>query len=104
MEFYIELFYIIMYQLLFCLLKKKTISCHSCEIFLACDFQTSFSGTTGYAYVESDYMFHTRFYLFQAWITLGRAQLNFGEPDIAIESFDRALAIKVESSTHCLLL
>ncbi|XP_038989437.1 uncharacterized protein LOC103701416 isoform X2 [Phoenix dactylifera] len=35
-----------------------------------------------------EYMF------FQAWITLGRAQLNFGEPDSAIESFDRALAIK----------
>lgn len=35
--------------------------------------------------------------LFQAWITLGRAQLNFGEPDAAIESFDRALAIKVKS-------
>jgi len=31
----------------------------------------------------------------QAWITLGRAQLNFGEPDSAIESFDKALAIKV---------
>lgn len=31
----------------------------------------------------------------QAWITLGRAQLNFGEPDSAIESFDSALAIKV---------
>ncbi|XP_008781673.2 tetratricopeptide repeat protein 33 isoform X1 [Phoenix dactylifera] len=30
----------------------------------------------------------------EAWITLGRAQLNFGEPDSAIESFDRALAIK----------
>lgn len=34
-------------------------------------------------------------WIFQAWITLGRAQLNFGEPDSAIESFDRALAIKV---------
>lgn len=33
----------------------------------------------------------------QAWITLGRAQLNFGEPDKAIESFDRALAIKVHN-------
>ncbi|CAM0874446.1 unnamed protein product [Alopecurus aequalis] len=31
---------------------------------------------------------------FEAWVTLGRAQLNFGEPDKAIESFDRALAIK----------
>ncbi|KAJ9166721.1 hypothetical protein P3X46_021428 [Hevea brasiliensis] len=30
----------------------------------------------------------------EAWITLGRAQLNFGEPDSAIESFDKALAIK----------
>ncbi|KAG6495776.1 tetratricopeptide repeat protein 33-like [Zingiber officinale] len=30
----------------------------------------------------------------EAWITLGRAQLNFGEPDSAIESFDRALEIK----------
>ncbi|XAR62860.1 hypothetical protein NMG60_11017765 [Bertholletia excelsa] len=33
----------------------------------------------------------------EAWITLGRAQLNFGEPDGAIESFDRALAIKPDS-------
>ncbi|XP_043698312.1 tetratricopeptide repeat protein 33 [Telopea speciosissima] len=33
----------------------------------------------------------------EAWITLGRAQLNFGEPDTAIESFDRALAIKPDS-------
>ncbi|CAK9182513.1 unnamed protein product [Ilex paraguariensis] len=33
----------------------------------------------------------------EAWITLGRAQLNFGEPDKAMESFDRALAIKSES-------
>lgn len=33
----------------------------------------------------------------QAWITLGRAQLNFGEPDKAIESFERALAIKVHN-------
>ncbi|KAL9449707.1 hypothetical protein AB3S75_011605 [Citrus x aurantiifolia] len=33
----------------------------------------------------------------EAWITLGRAQLNFGEPDKAIESFDRALAIKPDS-------
>ncbi|CAL1362639.1 unnamed protein product [Linum trigynum] len=30
----------------------------------------------------------------EAWVTLGRAQLNFGEPDSAIDSFDRALAIK----------
>ncbi|KAE8666652.1 BTB/POZ domain-containing family protein [Hibiscus syriacus] len=33
----------------------------------------------------------------EAWVTLGRAQLNFGEPDNAIESFDRALAIKPDS-------
>ncbi|KAL2538445.1 tetratricopeptide repeat protein 33 [Forsythia ovata] len=33
----------------------------------------------------------------EAWITLGRAQLNFGEPDCAIESFDKALAIKPDS-------
>ncbi|KAK6114939.1 hypothetical protein DH2020_007208 [Rehmannia glutinosa] len=33
----------------------------------------------------------------RAWITLGRAQLNFGEPDSAIESFDKALAIKPDS-------
>ncbi|KAF3447059.1 hypothetical protein FNV43_RR12239 [Rhamnella rubrinervis] len=33
----------------------------------------------------------------EAWITLGRAQLNYGEPDSAIQSFDRALAIKPES-------
>ncbi|KMT19649.1 hypothetical protein BVRB_1g010360 [Beta vulgaris subsp. vulgaris] len=32
----------------------------------------------------------------EAWITLGRAQLNFGEPDSAMESFDKALAIKPE--------
>ncbi|KAI7756001.1 hypothetical protein M8C21_027553 [Ambrosia artemisiifolia] len=32
----------------------------------------------------------------EAWVTLGRAQLNFGEPDSAIESFDRALAIKAD--------
>ncbi|KAK4429606.1 Tetratricopeptide repeat protein 33 [Sesamum alatum] len=30
----------------------------------------------------------------EAWVTLGRAQLNFGEPDCAIESFDKALALK----------
>ncbi|KAL6962263.1 hypothetical protein U1Q18_037219, partial [Sarracenia purpurea var. burkii] len=33
----------------------------------------------------------------EAWITLGRTQLNFGEPDSAIKSFDRALAIKPDS-------
>ncbi|RDX79169.1 Tetratricopeptide repeat protein 33 [Mucuna pruriens] len=33
----------------------------------------------------------------EAWITLGRAQLNFGEPDNAIESFDRALALKPDN-------
>ncbi|XP_057973563.1 uncharacterized protein LOC131161665 [Malania oleifera] len=33
----------------------------------------------------------------EAWVTLGRAQLNFGEPDSAIGSFDRALAIKPDS-------
>ncbi|KAG9457184.1 hypothetical protein H6P81_001692 [Aristolochia fimbriata] len=30
----------------------------------------------------------------EAWVTLGRAQLNFGEPDASLESFDRALSIK----------
>nr|ACU13617.1 unknown [Glycine max] len=30
----------------------------------------------------------------EAWVTLGRAQLNFGESDNAIESFDHALALK----------
>jgi len=30
----------------------------------------------------------------EAWVTLGRAQLNFGEPDSAILSFDKALVIK----------
>ncbi|KAG0470968.1 hypothetical protein HPP92_015514 [Vanilla planifolia] len=30
----------------------------------------------------------------EAWITLGRAQLNFGEPDMAIDSFDKALVLK----------
>uniref|UniRef100_A0A2P2LF63 Uncharacterized protein n=1 Tax=Rhizophora mucronata TaxID=61149 RepID=A0A2P2LF63_RHIMU len=33
----------------------------------------------------------------EAWVTLGRAQLNFGEPDSAIESFDKASAIKPDS-------
>ncbi|URD87346.1 TPR [Musa troglodytarum] len=33
---------------------------------------------------------------FEAWLTLGRAQLNFGEPDSAIESFDRALKLKAD--------
>ncbi|KAI9200455.1 hypothetical protein LWI28_008233 [Acer negundo] len=33
----------------------------------------------------------------EAWITLGRAQLNFGEPDSAMESFDKALAMKPDS-------
>ena len=36
-------------------------------------------------------------FVLQTWITLGRAQLNFGEPDSAMESFDKALAIKVRS-------
>ncbi|KAI9395095.1 hypothetical protein POPTR_005G184001v4 [Populus trichocarpa] len=30
----------------------------------------------------------------QAWVTLDRAQLNFGEPDRATENFLRAIAIK----------
>ncbi|XP_016490792.1 uncharacterized protein LOC107810516 [Nicotiana tabacum] len=34
----------------------------------------------------------------EAWITLGRAQLNYGEPDSAIESLDKALAIKPDSA------
>lgn len=33
----------------------------------------------------------------ESWITLGRAQLDFGEPDTAIQSFDQALAIKPDS-------
>nr|CAB3450030.1 unnamed protein product [Digitaria exilis] len=37
----------------------------------------------------------------EAWVTLGRAQLNFGEPDSAILSFDKALAIKVFSFWCC---
>lgn len=40
---------------------------------------------------------------FQAWVTLGRAQLNFGEPDSAIESFDRALAVKVHIESLSIL-
>ncbi|XP_021760910.1 tetratricopeptide repeat protein 33-like [Chenopodium quinoa] len=32
----------------------------------------------------------------EAWTTLGRAQLNFGEPDGAIETFDKALALQPE--------
>lgn len=35
---------------------------------------------------------------FQAWTTLGRAQLNFGEPDSAIRSFESALSINVSST------
>ncbi|KAL3592486.1 hypothetical protein D5086_011126, partial [Populus alba] len=31
----------------------------------------------------------------QAWITLDRAQLNFGEPDSATENFLGAIAIKM---------
>ncbi|GMH00919.1 hypothetical protein Nepgr_002758 [Nepenthes gracilis] len=34
----------------------------------------------------------------EGWITLGRAQLNFGEPDSAVESFDKALALQPEST------
>ncbi|XP_006302725.2 tetratricopeptide repeat protein 33 [Capsella rubella] len=33
----------------------------------------------------------------EAWTTLGRAQLNFGEPDSAIKSFECALSINVDS-------
>ncbi|XP_077249775.1 tetratricopeptide repeat (TPR)-like superfamily protein [Tasmannia lanceolata] len=33
----------------------------------------------------------------EAWITLARTQLNYGEPDASVESFDRALAIKPDS-------
>uniref|UniRef100_A0A0D9VH06 Uncharacterized protein n=1 Tax=Leersia perrieri TaxID=77586 RepID=A0A0D9VH06_9ORYZ len=33
----------------------------------------------------------------EAWVTLGRAQLNFGEPDSAVASFDKALAIKPDN-------
>ncbi|KAF8103181.1 hypothetical protein N665_0188s0132 [Sinapis alba] len=33
----------------------------------------------------------------EAWTTLGRAQLNFGEPDSAIRSFETALSINAES-------
>ncbi|KAK6938350.1 hypothetical protein RJ641_031858 [Dillenia turbinata] len=35
-----------------------------------------------------------------AWITLGRARLNFGEPDNAIESFDRVLTLKRQRHLH----
>uniref|UniRef100_A0A0D9YTJ8 Transcriptional coactivator p15 (PC4) C-terminal domain-containing protein n=1 Tax=Oryza glumipatula TaxID=40148 RepID=A0A0D9YTJ8_9ORYZ len=34
----------------------------------------------------------------EGWVTLGRAQLNFGEPDSAILSFDKALAIKPDNN------
>ncbi|GAB2233665.1 hypothetical protein Droror1_Dr00002893 [Drosera rotundifolia] len=34
----------------------------------------------------------------EAWLTLGRAQLNFGEPNNAVESFDMALSLKPEST------
>ncbi|VVA95576.1 unnamed protein product [Arabis nemorensis] len=34
----------------------------------------------------------------EAWTTLGRAQLNFGEPDSAIRSFESAISINAESS------
>ncbi|KAI3951607.1 hypothetical protein MKX01_018723 [Papaver californicum] len=33
----------------------------------------------------------------EAWVTLARTQLNFGEPDASIESLDRALAIQPDS-------
>ncbi|CAH8258437.1 unnamed protein product [Arabidopsis lyrata] len=33
----------------------------------------------------------------EAWTTLGRAQLNFGEPDSAIRSFESALSINGDS-------
>ncbi|ESQ27397.1 hypothetical protein EUTSA_v10019109mg [Eutrema salsugineum] len=33
----------------------------------------------------------------EAWTTLGRAQLNFGEPDSAIRSFESALSINADS-------
>ncbi|CAA7013447.1 unnamed protein product [Microthlaspi erraticum] len=33
----------------------------------------------------------------EAWTTLGRAQLNFGEPDTAIKSFETALSINADS-------
>ncbi|KAJ3700339.1 hypothetical protein LUZ61_004044 [Rhynchospora tenuis] len=32
----------------------------------------------------------------EAWVTLDRAQLNYGEPDSAVESFDKALALKAD--------
>uniref|UniRef100_A0A0E0NGB6 Transcriptional coactivator p15 (PC4) C-terminal domain-containing protein n=1 Tax=Oryza rufipogon TaxID=4529 RepID=A0A0E0NGB6_ORYRU len=34
----------------------------------------------------------------EGWVTLGRAQLNFGEPDSAILSFDKALAIEPDNN------
>ncbi|XP_074558868.1 small glutamine-rich tetratricopeptide repeat-containing protein 2 isoform X3 [Curcuma longa] len=37
----------------------------------------------------------------EAWLTLGRAQLNFGEPDSAIESFDKVLEIKASATFYC---
>ncbi|XP_074558866.1 uncharacterized protein LOC141814816 isoform X1 [Curcuma longa] len=37
----------------------------------------------------------------EAWLTLGRAQLNFGEPDSAIESFDKVLEIKPNHEEAC---
>ncbi|KAK8947962.1 hypothetical protein KSP40_PGU018795 [Platanthera guangdongensis] len=39
-----------------------------------------------------------------AWITLGRTQLNFGEPDLAIQSFDNALEIKQQFISLILLI
>ncbi|XP_026445643.1 tetratricopeptide repeat protein 33-like [Papaver somniferum] len=33
----------------------------------------------------------------EAWVTLARTQLNFGEPDASIESLDKALAIQPDS-------
>ncbi|MQL82051.1 hypothetical protein Taro_014539 [Colocasia esculenta] len=33
----------------------------------------------------------------EGWVTLARAQLNFGEPEASVESFDRALALKPNS-------
>ncbi|CAE5964425.1 unnamed protein product [Arabidopsis arenosa] len=36
----------------------------------------------------------------EAWTTLGRAQLNFGEPHSVIRSFESALSITVSSTTN----